>query len=106
MTVKFDATTEEIFLVEKIVDRAADLLKAMTSIPQPLDWAQTKVCMQMDLVATHANGCPMDFERLSNADDLNLLHDVLGINAFINRQTGQLGGEFPPRFASKETASE
>ncbi len=56
----------------------------------------------MDLVATHANGCPMDFERLLAADDFNFAHDFSGIANCLDRTTGQLTNNFLPRFAKKE----
>lgn len=58
--------------------------------------------IQMDLIATHANGCPLDFARLKKADDFNLAHDVFGIARHLDRGTGQLMNCFLPRFAKKE----
>ncbi len=61
--------------------------------------------MWMDLVACHANGCPLDFERLSDADDFNIAHDVFGIRRHLDRETGQLTDHFLPRYAAKESVS-
>ncbi|WP_175908317.1 hypothetical protein [Burkholderia sp. BCC1640] len=58
--------------------------------------------LDMDLVACHANGCPMDWERLNAADDFTLAHDVGGIQLHINRRTGKLENCFLPRCALKE----
>lgn len=55
---------------------------------------------QMDVLATHLNGCPLDLERLSAADDFNFAHDVFGIYRHLNRETGQLEDCFLPRFAA------
>lgn len=58
--------------------------------------------LHMDLTACHANGCPMDWERLNAADDFTLAHDVGGIQRHINRHTGRIEDGFLPRCASKE----
>lgn len=55
--------------------------------------------MQMDIIACHANGCPLRLDDLLAADDFNLLHDVLGISRHIDRSTGRLTAIFRPRFA-------
>lgn len=52
----------------------------------------------MDLTACHANGCPLRLQDLLEADDLNLVHDVVGIHRHIDHETGALGGSFLPRF--------
>lgn len=51
----------------------------------------------MDLTATHANGCPMDFAALLAAPDFDFIHDIAGIRRHINRETGQLENCFMPR---------
>lgn len=56
----------------------------------------------MDIVATHANGTPLRFRALAEADDFNLLHDLVGIAEHIDRRTGKLTGHFRPRYARKE----
>ncbi|HDR9163665.1 TPA: hypothetical protein QDB28_004069 [Burkholderia vietnamiensis] len=58
--------------------------------------------LHMDLTACHANGCPMEWERLNAADDFTLAHDVGGIQRHINRRTGKLENCFLPRCAVKE----
>lgn len=54
---------------------------------------------QMDLTACHANGCPLDLERMLAARPFDLAHDVTGIANHLDRTTGQLTGHFLPRFA-------
>ena len=39
---------------------------------------------------------------MEQADDFNLMHDVTGINAHINRYSGKLERCFLPRFADME----
>ena len=58
----------------------------------------------MDVIATHANGCPLKLASLLAADDFNFSHDVFGIRRHLNRKTGELCGCFVPRFAALERA--
>lgn len=53
----------------------------------------------MDVTACHANGCPLDLEKLLHADAFNFSHDVFGIARYINRNTGKLENCFVPRCA-------
>lgn len=95
MTVSFDISDTDAILVTEIVNRAAKL------IGRRID----KLSLRMDLVACHANGCPMDFARLANSDDFNLSHDVFGISRHIDRETGALTRCFLPRFTAKTAAA-
>lgn len=56
------------------------------------------ISISMDITATHCNGTPLDLDRLLEADDANFMHDVSGIAQHIDRETGQLDGQFLPRF--------
>jgi hypothetical protein len=58
---------------------------------EPLAW-------YMDLTAAH-NACPLDLDRLATAPELDFWHDVYGIARHIDRETGQLGDCFLPRYA-------
>jgi len=84
----FKVSKKELSLVKKIVDRA---------IAEGLEDETGKESLQMDLVACHANGCPLDLEKLLAAPSPHFGHDVLGIRKFIDRTTGQLKGSFDPR---------
>ena len=61
--------------------------------------------LSMDLCATHANGCPLDFQILAGFDDFNFFHDIDGVSSRLDRETGKLTRFFVPRCA-KHTASE
>lgn len=76
-----------------IMDRFDALLKRMR-LP-----ARDRTSTLMDLSACHANGCPLDFKRLADFPDFDLLHDVCGISAHIDRRTGKLEDCFIPRSA-------
>lgn len=103
MEVSFDATDKELDLIEKIVERAevGGYVRGMIARTHWYD----KTTMTMDLLAANANGCPIDFERMLAADDLNFLHDVAGIARHMDRTTGHLTDCFLPRFAKREIAA-
>ena len=52
-----------------------------------------------DVAACHLNGCPLDLEKLVKASEETLLHDLVGINRNICRETGELKNHFLPRCA-------
>jgi hypothetical protein len=57
---------------------------------------------EMDVIACHLNGCPLDLEGLFHADDWEFNHDMRGIRRHMDRATGELGECFVPRFAESE----
>ncbi len=93
--VSFAVSDSEVLLIHRIVVRAVHAAGKIG-----LDGLE----LEMDLTAAHANGCPLDLEKLAAFDDFNLLHDVLGIRRHIDRTTGQLGDCFLPRCAMPEGA--
>lgn len=101
MSVKFNATPEEIADVNAIVTR---IVPKLCSIVDE-NAGDLSLSTRMDLIATHANGCPMDFDRMRKGDDFNILHDIGGIRKNLNRETGRLEGMFLPRFAKQGRAS-
>lgn len=92
--VSFKATKEEYGLIGQVVVRAVALGRLNG---RRID----QLSLTMDLTACHANGCPLRLADLLAADDANFGHDVFGISRHINRDTGELGGHFLPRFARK-----
>jgi hypothetical protein len=93
MRVSFNVPAEVMTAIELVAERYQTMLKrfGMPSVDQ--------MSLIMDLTATHANGCPIDWDRLNKADDFTLAHDVGGIQRHINRQSGQLEDCFLPRCA-------
>jgi hypothetical protein len=77
-------------------DVILEIAKRAKSIGRPditlIDWI-------MDITATHANGNPLRLEALRDADDFNFMHDVYGISACLDRETGKLLNHFSPRFS-------
>lgn len=60
----------------------------------------SRVAAEMDLMAVHSGCCPLRLQEMADAGmSVDVLHDVYGIACHLNRGTGQLGGNFLPRFA-------
>ena len=87
--VRFDGTKEERLTIVDIAKRA------VKQFPE-LDFLDT----QMDICATHANGCTLRLKDLLDADDFNFGHDIIGIYNHIDRETGKLVNCFLPRFSA------
>lgn len=97
-SVSFRISKADAALVRVIARRAREL-----HLAHKVDRDLTDIIM--DLTATHANGCPMDFARLAAADNFNLMHDVGGIARHLDRATGKLGNHFSPRFHQRREAA-
>ena len=85
---KFTKCKKDLKLIHKIIARAMNM-----DIFSGVD----RLDMEMDISACHANGNPLDLQRLLDADDFNFLHDVGGIRGHLNRKTGKLTDCFRPR---------
>lgn len=89
MPINWKVSLEDTALIERVADRVMRVSN--------LDWDATH--LQMDLTACHNNGCPLRLQDMLDAKPFDLMHDILGINRHINRETGQLEDSFVPRFA-------
>lgn len=96
--VSFAVTPGERKLIDKITRRYAAMRRAQDIPTSRADRTE----IEMDLAATHANGCPMDFAKLLAADDFNFAHDVAGIRQHISRTDGTLRDCFLPRCSRHE----
>jgi hypothetical protein len=79
----------------KIIDimlRAASLMSFESR-------GSSRLEVSMDLTACHCVSCPLDLEGLLTAKPSDLIHDVAGIMANINREIGELENSFVPRYA-------
>lgn len=86
-TMNWDKATREDFgKVSEIVKRAREIHPEIDT-----------VSLSMDLIATHSNGCEMDWDKLIAADNFNFMHDISGIMNCIDRNTGKLQNCFLPR---------
>jgi len=90
--IKWASKKEETELIQKIVQRALKYWERLG-----LDMNRSN--LEMDISACHANGCPLELQKLLDADDFNFIHDIAGIMQHINRKTGKLKKLFLPRFA-------
>ncbi len=90
--INWNATKEEDETITQIAVRANRMAVAGGGQYDVLD-------ANMDIAATHCNGCPLKLDALLRADDFNFAHDVFGIRHHINRNTGKLEEGFDPRYA-------
>jgi hypothetical protein len=96
MTIQFDVAPLETAAILEIVARMQSLTKAVGA---PMRCSRLELAM--DLTACHANGCPLDLGALLQAPDADFAHDVWGIRRHLDRDTGQLGDGFYPRYARR-----
>lgn len=96
--VKFDVSQTEALQIKQILTRvlAYDPHRGgRTKRARQQRWQE----LSMDMAATHANGCPLDLARMVTGSIFDVMHDVIGIRAHLDRDTGQLRDLFRPRFA-------
>lgn len=84
----FNVTADDRILIAHIARRAAEL---------DIVYRRPMLNFVMDITACHANGNPLDLPKLLAFDDFNFGHDVFGIEAHLDRETGKLGDCFSPR---------
>jgi len=95
--IDFATTPRDRDTIRRIAQRAAALYRTHGTRRKVME-------IEMDLAATHLNGCPLDLDRLEEASDVNLMHDIGGIARHLDRDessdtAGQLLNCFFPRFA-------
>lgn len=88
-------TEKEYRQISAIAGRAISIIERSTGTK--ID----HVDLQMDLEFCHQH-TPLDFLKMLDADDFDLVHDVLGIRQHLNRETGELENCFVPRMAITE----
>lgn len=87
--IKWGLTTkEEVKKIHKIAKRASKMIPEIDLMT-----------VSMDIEAVHTHGCKLRLDDLFTADDFNFIHDVLGINRHLNRNSGKLQNHFLPRYA-------
>lgn len=96
--IKWTDDTGEMKLEAKIAGRFLKLAKK-----QKLKYKKLDVIMDID--ACHCNGNPLRLADLLAASDFDLIHDVGGITAHIDRRTGKLRNCFVPRYSKKAAAA-
>lgn len=96
--VDWNITKQENSLIQKIVARFIALAVLKYEIKQD------PATNAMDLIAAH-NDVVMDLGKLLGASDTDLLHDMFGIQKYMDRDTGKLDPCFKPRCIKKSEAS-
>lgn len=76
-------------LIAKIAKRVAPIVGCDT------------ITIMMDLTYCIQGGCNLRLEDMLNAREIDLMHDIYGINRHLNHNTFKLEGGFWPRFAGK-----
>lgn len=95
MGITFDCSKVEQGLAAQIAERAIELL---VEEKHPVKRG-VLADLEMDIIACHLNGCPLDLVRLRDADKGTFGHDVFGIRKYLDRNTGKLTNCFLPRCA-------
>jgi Family of unknown function (DUF6874) len=97
MILNWKVSKEDHELISQIATRAKEIARRQGT---EYSWHDAT----MDLTAAHANGNPLDLAGLLKADDYNFTHDVFGIAAHLDHETGKLtnGGVFNPRYRVQE----
>ncbi len=91
MAISYETTETDFRRIMAIADRADQLGIVGGQYGRPQ--------LMVDLCAVHANGCPLDFAAMIEADQIDLVDDICGIATHLDRKTGQLRDYFVPRFA-------
>lgn len=82
--------------------QAAERFETMTDAKSNPRYQRINLVMDLTAADGENGNLPLDWERLLAADDFNFLHDIGGISRHIDRETGELGGYFVPRFTAKQ----
>lgn len=90
MSISFAVSKSDSTKLNAIADRAVSMAVAY-------DVEYSKPDALMDLTACHANGMPLDLDKLASAPEFDFAHDVFGIRRHINRETGAIENCFVPR---------
>ena len=94
MILNWKVTREEAEAITAIAHRASAMARDAGRVYPVLT-------ADMDITATHNNGCPLNLSALLAAAAGDFAHDIFGIQRHIDRNTGKLGDCFLPRYAAK-----
>lgn len=96
MSINWKVSNADDVLIKAIAQRAcAEAMKLG-------QYEFTEIKISLDLTATHANGCPLDLPAMLDAPYEHLMHDVFGINKYLDHDTGKLK-DFTPRLALQKS---
>lgn len=88
---------QEFEIIAKICDRSEE----MGIVAPSADPRNRRMNLMMDIDNAHKD-VGINLAGLLEADDLNFAHDVIGIQAHMNRNTGKLEDFFVPRYAKQD----
>jgi hypothetical protein len=89
----FAVSKADAALITRIAERAVSVAERYGHRTELLG-----VCA--NLMACHANGCPLRLDALLAANDAAFIREVWGIGRHLDRTTGTPAGRFEPRFAA------
>ncbi len=92
-TIQLKTTKEEYRVIGKIATRATRICKTYGIKYNLFECS-------MDIIITHLNAQKIKLQELSEADEGNFMHDILGIRNHLNKQTGELRDCFLPRYSA------
>lgn len=90
----FKVSKKDAHIITEIAERAGQMLGSTD-----------KTSTIIDICACHKNGCPLNLEKLLDAEHQDFLHDIHGINQHIDRRTGNIMDHFLPRCAMPDKKS-
>ena len=99
--IKLEPTHEDQALIEKIVMRA--FRHFSKGERRQVELAMNE--LHRDLVMVHCNSCSLDLQRLLDAGEFDFIHDINGIEHYLDRETGELTECFLPRHHARKAAA-
>lgn len=98
LSFNMDPTKKDSAIMFKIADRAIKgynrAIKGYKTAGVSIEFDEMDI--HMYLCAVHLNGCPLRLAALLDADNFNFWHDIGGILAHLDRNTGELKSHFIP----------
>lgn len=93
-TLNWAISPQDMALVSKIAERGVEMGAACKVT------VDAQLAM-MDVACVHCNGTPLKLLQMLMASPDDFSHDFVGIMRHVNRKTGQLMGDFKPRFRAE-----
>ena len=82
-------------------DMESDLIEFVVARAQECGATENPDETMLDITACHCNGTPLDLLGLIKASEQDFVHDITGIHAHIDRQSGKLKDLFEPRMTQR-----
>jgi len=100
--INWNASKEDHALAARIAERAVKVADKAFGAMSNKEATKFQRETLMDVIAVHANGCPLQLAELLRADQTDFVHDIFGIRRHIDRETGKLKDFFLPRYAGRQ----